>query len=561
EERYRGRLAAADCTAGVLRAALDEYEEINRLMARPLAYASLRFSADTTDPARGALLQRMQVESTAITRHLVFFDLEIGRMPAETFDRLIGDEAVAPYRHYLQRERQAARHHLSEPEEQIVQELGNTGVRAFNRLFSEITSRVTFRVRAHGEEKELNQSEVLALLYDPDRELRKAAAAAITETLRQNAHVLTFIFNNLLLEKQTMDRLRRYDYAEQSRHEDNELTPEIVQNVVDVCAASYDVVADYYGLKRRLLGIDELTHYDRYAPLTETGTEIPFGSAEEMVLGAFGEFSGPMREMTEPFFHRRWIDAELRPGKRGGAFCSYITPDLHPFVFMNYTNKARDVMTLAHELGHAIHGVLASRQNFLEFYPSLALAETASVFGEMLVFEKLQAQLQDPREKLALLCGKIEDSFATVYRQATMYRFEQAAHAARRTEGELPTERYNALWQNTMQEMFGDSLTLGEEHAWWWLYIPHIFASPFYVYAYSFGELLVMALYARYKQEGEPFVQRYLDLLAAGGSRRPQDLLAELGIDITRKEFWQGGIDLIRGLVQQANSLAEEVAG
>jgi len=556
EKSYRGRIGSAECTVELLRTALDEYEAINRVKARPLAYAGLMFSADTSDPARGALMQKLQEENTSIATHLIFFDLEIGRMPADTFERLVQAPELAVYRHYLEHERESAKHYLSEPEEKVLEEVSNTGVRAFMRLFSEITARATFDVKIGDEVKTLTQSQTLTLLYEPDREVRAAAAAAISHTLQQHSHVLTFIFNNLLQDKATMDRLRGYEYPEQSRNLANELSPEVVENVVEVCSENFDIVVEYYRLKSRLMGVSDLKHYDRYAPITDSKEEIPFPDGKRMVLDAFGRFSSSMREMTEPFFTRSWIDAELRPGKRGGAFCSYITPDLHPYVFMNYTNRVKDVMTLAHELGHAIHGVLASRHNYLSFYPSLPMAETASVFAEMLVFDRLQEEIRDPQERLALLTGKIEDTCATVFRQISMFRFERAAHRARREEGELTTERYNALWQSTMQEMFGDALTLEEEHGWWWLYIPHIFNSPFYVYAYSFGELLVLALYARYQEEGEPFVQRYMDLLAAGGSQKPAEMLAEIGIDISKKEFWQGGVDLIRQMVEQAKALA-----
>jgi oligoendopeptidase F len=557
ETEYRDKIESSECTASLLRKALDEYEELNRKRALPLSFASLMFSADTTDPKRGALLQRMREESTAISRHLIFFDLEIGRMPEPTFTALLEDEALAQYRHYLEYERRRARHYLSEAEEKIVAELANTGSRALERLSSEVNARSTYQVRVGGEVQTLNQSDTLALLYHPSREVRRAASEAFTTTLKEMSHVLTFIFNTLLQEKATMDRLRGYSYPAEEQHEENELDPAVVEKVVEVCVDSYDIVAEYYRLKARLLGIDRLTHYDRYAPMQETATEIPYSEARDIVLSAFGRFSGELHDTVKPFFERGWIDAETRNGKRGGAFCSYITPDKHPFVFMNYKNLTRDVMTLAHELGHAAHGVLAKRNNYLEFHPSLPLAETASVFGEMLVFESLQERLEDPKERLALLAGKIEDTFATVFRQATMYRFEEQAHAARRSEGELTTERYNEIWQSTLQEMFGDSLVLEEDHAWWWLYIPHFVNTPFYVYAYAFGELLVLALYARYRQEGEPFVRQYLELLAAGGSGSPTQILSRLGIDIARKEFWQGGIDLIRDMVERAKSLAD----
>lgn len=556
EGRYHGRLEAGDCTAAVVRAALDEYEALLRRRARPGTFASLLFSADTTDPARGALLQRTRSEGTAVAVHLLFVPLELGRMPAATYEALRDDPLVAPYRHFLEHLRATARHHLSEPEERIVEELSNTGARAFTRLFAEITSRAVFRVRHAGEERALTQAEALTLLYDPDREVRRAAGAAITETLRQQAHPLTFIFNTVLQHKATMDRLRGFEYPEQSRHLDNELDPEVVQTMVTAVTAGQDVVAEYYRLKRGLLGLEELDHCDRYAPIEGAAPVVGFAEARELVLDAFAAFSPRVRELIEPFFTRRWIDAEVRPGKRGGAFCSYGAPDHHPYVFMNYAGRPRDVMTLAHELGHGLHGQLARHQHMLDFHPTLPLAETASVFAEMLTFERLQAQLADPRARLALLCSRIEDSFATVFRQITLYRFEQAAHRARRSEGELPTERYNALWQEESQTLFGDAVRLGDDHAWWWLYIPHFINTPFYVYAYAFGELLVLALYSRYRREGPAFVDAYLELLAAGGSRTPEELLGRLGIDPRRPEFWQGGVELIRELVAQARELA-----
>lgn len=553
EEKYKGRIACTDVTAELLRTALDKYEVLLRVQYKPLAFASLLFSTDTTDARRGALLQRTREVGSAAATHLIFFDLEIGDMPQETFDRIIDDPQLAPYRHYLQHQRQLAKHHLSEAEEKILEKTANTRGRAFGRLFTEITSRQTFRV---GEE-ELTQSELLARFYDPDRETRKAAAAALTETLQRGSHVLNFIFNTLLHEKQIMDGLRGFPSPEAARHLDNEVDEGMVNTVAEVCVSNYDIVAEYYRLKRRLLGLDELTHYDRYAPITGERTEFLFDEAQGLVMDAFGQFSTRLAEMTEPFFSRHWIDAALRSGKQSGAYCMGITPDLHPYVLMNYTSKPRDVMTLAHELGHGIHDVLASKQNLLNYQPALPMAETASTFGEMLVFDKLQTTLSSPQERLALVCGKIEDAFATVFRQIAMYRFEQRAHRLRREKGEQPAEAYCDLWQRAMQEMFGDSLTLGDEHKWWWLYIPHIYQTSFYVYAYSFGELLVLSLYTQYQREGVSFVPRYFDLLSAGGSAPPAQLVASMGFDIASPDFWQGGCDLIRQRVEQAKALAE----
>lgn len=560
EQTYRGQIAREDLTADGLAQALQQYEELQRREARPGTFAQLHFTTCTTDPERGALLQKVREAGSRVATHLLFFDLEIGRIPSPTYERVIADPRLANYRHYLEHQRALARYHLSEPEEKIAEEFANTGGRAFGRLFTEVVSRIKYRLVLNGETRELEQSELLALFYHPERETRRAAASAVTEGLRGNAHVITFIFNTLLSEKATKDRLRGFEFPEHARHLGNELTREVVDTVVGVCAENFDLVADYYRLKRDLLRLDELTHYDRYAPLLETDTQVAFEDARALVLDAFAQFSPQLRAMSEPFFSKCWIDAALAPGKSGGAYCAAVAPDLHPYVFMNYTGKPRDVMTLAHELGHGLHDVLARRQTMLNFYPTLPLAETASTFAEMLTFDRLLRDLTDPREKLALVCEKIEDAFATVFRQVAMFRFEQDAHRARREQGEQTTENYSQLWQKNQQAMFGDAVTLGEDHAWWWLYVPHVFLSPFYVYAYAFGELLVLSLYARYQQEGPAFVDRYFDLLAAGGSEPPAALLQRtMGIDIASGDFWRGGVDLIRRRVALAKELAAQL--
>lgn len=555
EETYRGKIADGRLDPSQLKGALDEYESLQRQAGRPQSFAGLLFSTDTTDPKRGALTQKTQEKGSEIATHLLFFDLELGRIPAERWNVLAADPQLADYRHYMEHQRELAKHFLSEPEEKILEETANTRARAFRRLFTELTSRLKYPF----EGKELTQSELLALLYDPDREVRRKASLALAETLEKNAHPLHFTFNTLLLEKQVMDRLRGFSRPEQSRNMDNELPDAVVDTMIDVVARNFDIVGEYYELKRQLLGLDELYHYDRYAPLLPEKENIPFTRAQEIVLGAFAQFSPRFAELAEPFFSQRWIDAALAPGKRGGAFCAGVTPDAHPYVLMNYTGKPRDVMTLAHELGHGVHDRLASKQNLLNYYPVLPLAETASTFAELLVFEKLQGNLDSPRERLALLCEKLEDTFATVFRQVSMYRFEQRAHTLRREKGELDVDTLNGVWQETMQEMFGASLTLGDDHRWSWLYVPHFVHTPFYVYAYSFGELLVLSLYARYQQEGPSFRDRYFDLLAAGGSTRPTDLLGSIGIDIAQESFWQGGCDLIRRNVERARELAAQV--
>ena len=558
EESFRGTIAVDDLNAAHLHEALLEYEGLLGARYKTEAFASLLFSTDTRDAKKGALLQKTREFGSSVASHLVFFEIEIGEIPQTAYDRVVVAAELEPYRHYLDHQRCLAAHNLSEPEERILVETSNSRGRAFARLATEINGRTKFDIDLNGVVEEKTQSEILSLLYESNRKLREKAAASITRSLRNNAHACTFIYNTLLHEKDVLDRLRSYESPEASRHLDNELAAEVVDTVCDVCVENFDIVADYYRLKRRLLDIDELTHCDRYAPLPGGQTRIEFGRARELVVDSFAAFSPSLADMAESFFQNRWIDAALADGKQGGAYCAGVTPDHHPYVFMNYTGQPRDVMTLAHELGHGVHDLLASDNHLLDYHPVLPLAETASTFAEMLLFDRLLGELDSDREKLALLCSKIEDTFATVFRQIAMYRFEQRAHRTRRESGELPTEKFSELWQYAMQEMFGDSLRLGEDHACWWLYIPHIVDAPFYVYAYAFGELLVLALYARYRQEGERFVERYLELLAAGGSRSPAELTSRLGFEIGERRFWQGGCDLIRERVVEAATLAAQ---
>lgn len=556
-EKYRGKVAGLQASG--LREALDEYEAMSRAQSRPAAYASLHYSTDTSDPARGALTQKIRELGSEIATQLLFFELELGKIEDADHAALMASSELEKYRHYLEHERAVSKHYLSEAEETVLEETANTRGRAFKRLFTEVVSRIKFPFEVDGERKQVSQSELLAHLYDPDRSQREKAFQSLAGELEKNSHVLTFVQNTLLHEKQVLDRLRGFDTPQAERHLANELPAQVVDTMTQVCVENFSIVEDYYELKRRLLGLDSLTHCDRYAPLQQEKVEIGYDKAKQIVLEAFGRFSPKLAELTQQFFDRNWIDVPPREGKRSGAFCAGVTPDHHPYVLLNYTGKARDVMTLAHELGHGVHDLLASKNHVFDYHPVLPLAETASTFGEMLVFEKVQEDLATDAERLALLCEKLEDTFATVFRQISMFRFEGQLHAARRERGELTTEDINALWQSAMQQMFGKSLTLGEDHKWTWLYIPHIVQTPFYVYAYSFGELLVLSLYARYRQEGEPFVSKYFALLSAGGSKAPVELLGELGIDITQKEFWQGGCDLIREKLEQAKKLASSV--
>ncbi len=552
-EQYRGKINDPDLTAETLWNAIVEYEIILQELDKPLSYASLLFSADTSDPARGAFYQKMRERHSEVTIRLMFFELELMEVPEEQMARLVCDPVLEEYLHYIWAERLFCEHRLTECEEKVLEEKANTGRRAFTRLFEQTTSNMMFAVDG----KSVTLPEVLALLREPDREVRRVAAGSITDGLMSNSRTLTYIFNTLIQDKATDDRLRKYEFPEQARHLSNELDPHTVELVVKTAQESYSLVARYYRLKRAILGYDKLTHYDRYAPLFETKENVPFDRAKEIILSSFGKFSPVIADSAEEFFTNGWIDAEPRKGKRGGAFCSYVTPDLHPYVLVNYLDRMDDVMTLGHELGHGVHADLAHEQTYFNFSSVLPVAELASTFGEMLVFESL-IEHADLDDKLALYAEKIEGAFATIFRQAAMYRFEQAIHNRRREKGELTVEEYSELWQRLQQEMFGDSVELGDEHKCWWMYVPHFINSPFYVYAYTFGELLVMSLYAMYKREGDKFPPTYIDLLRTGGSMKPAEMLCRVGIDICDRAFWQGGVDVLAGFVDEFERLYKE---
>jgi oligoendopeptidase F len=558
-DRYRGRVASLDATE--LATAIDALEALQERPTAAGTYAGLLFAEDTANPGHGALLQRVQERASEIRNTLVFFELEWVAVEDERARTLLSDALLARRRHLLESMRRYRPHLLSEPEERILEETANTGERAFSRLFDEILGSARFQLELDGKSTELGEEEVLSLLYEADREKRRNAARALSAGLRQHSRTLAFIFNTLVQDKAIRDRMRRYRDPIDSRNLANEIDGASVRSLLDACERGHPLVHRYYELKARLLGIDRLEDYDRYAPVGEATGTRSFEEAKRIVLGAFGDFAPEMAEIAGQFFTGSWIDAELRPGKRSGAFSASTLPHVHPYVLLNYTGNLRDVMTVAHELGHGIHQYLAREQGLFEQDTPLTTAETASVFGEMLVFRRLMQEERSPQVRLALLCGKLEDTFATVFRQVAMTRFEEKLHAARRGEGELPIPRINELWMEANRPMLGDAVHLTDDYAWWWLYIPHFVHSPFYCYAYAFGELLVLALLGRYDEEGAGFVPRYLDLLRAGGSDTPPALLEKVGLDITDPTFWDGGLALIGNLLDEAEGLAGELRG
>ncbi|HVL37800.1 MAG TPA: M3 family oligoendopeptidase [Fimbriimonadaceae bacterium] len=562
DKRYRGRIEREDLEAKTLAEALIELEDLVQQAYKPVHYAHLLHACDTGNPKLGAFLQKQMELSTELSVKLMFFELELQAAPEKTIAQILEQPEVANYRHYIQVARAFSPYRLSEPEEIILEEVSNTGDRAWKRLFEELVANHTFRLKRPDSEEveELTEPEVLDLLRDPDRRVRQAAADSLTEGLKEMERVLVFVYNNLLQDKKVEDKLRKLPYPEHSRHLSNELDKETVDLVMRLCREHYALVERFYNVKREILGLPELTHIDRYAPLSEADELVDYDRARSMILEAFGEFSDELRNRADEFFQKQWIDAEPRAGKRGGAFCSYNTPDTHPVVFLSYLNKMDNVMTLAHELGHGVHASLSRAQSYFNFHGTLPLAELASTFGEMLVFEKL-VEGASPKDRLALYAEKIEGVFATVFRQAAMFRFEQRCHEKRRTEGELTPEEFGDIWHEELQAMFGNSVQLGEQHRMWWSYVSHFISVPFYVYAYSFGELLVLSLYQMAKDapDRQSFADRYVELLRLGGSRSPQELMETVGIDLRSEVFWRRGFAAMEKLVAEFERIWSEV--
>ena len=554
--RYRGQIKSL--TASALCEALHELQDLHELMDAPVIFAHLQHAADSTNHAVGRLLSSTQERSTEIRRHVIFFDLEWVHLDDAHAAKLMADPQLSAFAYFLERERRAKPHRLAEGEEQLLAEKSNTGALAWSRLFDEITSRITCEVEVEGEQRSLTEPETLALLYSSERTTRRSAAAGLTKALAAHQHPLTYVFNVRLQDHSIDDRLRHYPSPIAARNLANEIEPEAVDALVAACESEFDIVHRYYRLKRHLLGLDELFDFDRYAPITADNATYPWSRCREIVIESYAAFSDTLGAIAVRAFDEHWIDGELRVGKRGGAFSAGATTNSHPYVLCNYTDRIRDVMTVAHELGHAAHQFLSRDVGYLQAHTPLTTAETASVFGEMLVFRHLLAAQPSDAARLSLLASKIEDSFATVFRQIVMHRFECAAHTARREEGELAAERISELWIEANAPMHGDAVTLTDDYRLWWSYIPHFVHSPFYVYAYAFGELLVLALLQVYDEQGAAFAPAYVEMLRRGSSVSPGALVQPVGIDLNDPGFWSGGVAILSGMVSEAEALAEQ---
>jgi oligoendopeptidase F len=576
-ERYAGKLEQLD-GAG-LQEAMRELGAIYELVGRAGTYAGLRFSTDTADPANGALLQLVQERETAIETTLLFFELEWAALAQERAEELLAGEGLDFCRHHLRNVRRYREHLLSEPEEKIVAEKSLTGATAWARLFEELTSAIEVRLPATpeggedredsrlGEDGQTGQAETVALdvalsrLALPDREARRTAAEAITAALAPGLRTRGYVLNTLLVDKSVDDRLRRYPHWLAARNLANEASDESVAALVEAVRGRYEIARRWYRLKAGLLGIERLADYDRMAAVTQDEVSFTYAEARELVLDCYSSFSPELGNLAGRFFDERWIDAPVRPAKRGGAFCASGVPSMHPYVLLNYTARRRDVLTLAHELGHGVHFALAAGQGVFHQGTPLTVAETASVFGETIVFGRLLEQDTTPDSRLALLAEHLEDIIATVFRQVAMNGFEELVHTNRREQGELSVERLGELWAESQGELLGDAVEITEGYRSWWSYIPHFINTPGYVYAYAYGQLLALSVYERYEQRGQELVPRYLELLAAGGSRSPEELGRIVDIDLADPGFWEAGLDLVERQLELAEAAAREVGG
>jgi oligoendopeptidase F len=548
---YKGRVG--ELTADELAAAISRYEELSELQGRIMSYAGLRHAGDMLDDEIGRFYQSMQEQVTSVSSQVLFFTLELNLIEEADLDaRLAASPALARYCHWIKDARAFRPHQLSDEMERLLNEKQVTGRSAWVRLFDETMATLTFDVDG----RELSLEQTLHLLEDPDGANRKIAAKALGATFKKHLRLFAYITNTLAKDKETEDRWRVFEAPEASRHLANQVEGEVVDALRSAVVDAYPRLSHrYYALKAKWFGVEALDYWDRNAPLPDQDDRVyRFDEARDLVLDAYGRFAPEMADIGRRFFDNDWIDAAARDGKSPGAFAHPTVPSAHPYLLLNYQGRTRDVMTLAHELGHGVHQVLAAEQGALLADTPLTLAETASVFGEQLVFRALLAAESTPARRKAMLAGKVQDMLNTVVRQIAFYDFELRLHRERRN-GEVGAERIAEIWLAVQEESLGPSIRMHEEYANFWCYIPHFIHSPFYVYAYAFGDCLVNSLYAVYLDAETGFQAKYFDLLKAGGSKHHGELLAPFGLDASDPHFWQQGLKVIEGFVDELEAL------
>ncbi|RTL51803.1 MAG: M3 family oligoendopeptidase [Bradyrhizobiaceae bacterium] len=555
ETAYKGKIAseiAKEDGGAWLAEAVKAYEAIDDLAGRLISFAGLIHAGDTVDPAISKFYGDVSERITNASTHLLFFTLELNRIGDDVIERAMQAPALGHYRPWIEDIRKDKPYQLEDRVEQLFHEKSTTSYGAWNRQFDQTISALRFKVGG----KELAIEPVLNLLQDRSGDKRKAAAQALAKTFKDNERTFALVTNTLAKDKEISDRWRGFQDVADSRHLANRVEREVVDALVASVRAAYPRISHrYYALKARWFKKKTLPHWDRNAPLPFAATgSIGWSEAKNTVLKAYGEFSPRMASIAERFFDDRWIDAPVRPGKSPGAFSHPTTPSAHPYVLLNYQGKPRDVMTLAHELGHGVHQVLAAKNGALMAPTPLTLAETASVFGEMLTFKRLLAQTKNARQRQALLAGKVEDMINTVVRQIAFYSFERAIHIERR-QGELTAQRIGEIWLGVQGESLGPAIDIKPGYETFWMYIPHFIHSPFYVYAYAFGDCLVNSLYAVYENASQGFAERYLDMLAAGGTKHYSELLAPFGLNAKDPTFWDGGLSVIERMIDELETM------
>jgi oligoendopeptidase F len=552
---YAGRLAEID-SAGLV-TAMRELAAISELLGRCGSYAMLRFSTDTADPERGAALQLVQERATEIETRLLFFELEWAALQDERAEALLKDDALEFCAHYLRSARRYRPHLLSEPEERILTEKAIASQSAWARLFGELVAALRVPLTDEG----LPLDVALSRLQSADRDERRRVAEAVSAALEPGLRTRAFIVNTLAHDKAVEDRLRGYPHWLASRNLANEASDESVMALISAVRGRFSIPQRWYRLKAQLLGVERIADYDRSAPVIQEEVTFSFQDARELVLETYAAFDPEAGRITRRFFQERWVDAPVRPHKRGGAFCAYTVPSVHPYVMLNFTARRRDVLTMAHELGHGLHAALARPRGVFHQHTPLTLAETASVFGEQLVFGRMLDAVGDDDARLSLLAEQLEGAIATVFRQMAMNRYEHLVHTRRRDQGELSVDALCDAWRESQAELFGDAVEMTDGYRMWWSYVPHFINTPGYVYAYAYGQLLALAVYGRFREQGPDFAPAYLSLLAAGGSRSPEDLGAMVGIDLADPAFWDAGLDIIESMLGAAEALVDAGAG
>ncbi len=547
---WAGKLT--DISAKDLAKAIAEYDALSDLIGRIGSYAQLHYVGDTTDSARAKFYGDVSNALTEISTQLLFFELELNKIDDAALTKSMTEPALAHWKPWIDNLRMEKPYQLDDKLEQLFLEKSQTAAGAFNRLFDETMADLRFEVNGES----LTLEPTLNFMQSPDEAKRKAGAEALAKTFKANLRLFTHITNTLAKDKDISDKWRGFKDIADARHLSNRVEPEVVAALVEAVRAAYPKLSHrYYRMKAKWMGKDKLMHWDRNAPLPQEDTrDIPWAEAKATVLDAYGEFAPEMAKIAETFFDKRWIDAPSRPGKSPGAFAHPTVPSAHPFVLLNYLGKPRDVMTLAHELGHGVHQVLAAKQGALMSSTPLTLAETASVFGEMLTFQRLLKNTTDAKKRKALLASKVEDMINTVVRQIAFYTFERKIHAARK-EGELTPDQVNEIWMSVQAESLGDAIEFGPGYEVFWTYIPHFIHSPFYVYAYAFGDCLVNSLYARYQESSAGFQDKYFEMLKAGGTKHHAELLKPFGLDASDPAFWQKGLSVISGMIDELEKM------